>query len=91
MDYKKIIKYIFFFPELVETETDIKFTQAHTMEKHQCLHLSFTAQHLWDQLLTYLSGVGSVVCTMMALNSLYEMQGMQQVLMKEIKLECISN
>jgi len=61
------------------------------MEKHQCLHLSFTVQRLWDQLLTYLSGVESAVCTMMALISFYEMQGIQQVLMNGIDSKCISN
>jgi hypothetical protein len=82
---------VLYFPGLVETKTNIKFPQAHTMGKHQCLHLSFTVQRLWDQLLTYLSGVESVVCTMMALISLYEMHGIQQVLMKGINSECISN
>jgi hypothetical protein len=86
---KKIIH--FFSPELVETETNIKFAQAHTMEKHHYLHLSFTVQHLWDHLLTYLSGVENVECTMMVLISSYETQGIQQVLMKGIDSKCICN
>jgi hypothetical protein len=32
--YKKNNK-VLYFPEFVETETNIKFAQAHTMEKHQ--------------------------------------------------------
>jgi hypothetical protein len=32
---KKVIKYTFFFSEFLETETDIKYTHTHTMEKHQ--------------------------------------------------------